>query len=55
MTKEQILERIKQLELQKQQATSQVILFEGALQDNRFWLDSLESKSEDKDPEVNNG
>lgn len=44
MNKEQIEERIKELENSKEQLRNNLIATEGALVDCKFWLEKLEEK-----------
>jgi site-specific recombinase XerD len=47
MTKEQIQERIKTLETEREQVRSTLLAYEGALQDCKYWLEQLEKKDTD--------
>ena len=47
MTKEQIQDRIKQLETEREQLKTTLIAYEGALQDCKFWLEQMDKKETD--------
>lgn len=49
MNKELIQERIKLLEQEREQARNTLIAYEGAIQDCKYWLEQVESKSIEKD------
>ena len=46
MTKDKLLERIKQLETEREQVKATLLAYEGALQDCQYWLSTLEQKEE---------
>jgi hypothetical protein len=48
MNKEQIQERIKTLEAEKEKAAQLLVMYEGAIQDCKFWLTELEKPEEDE-------
>ena len=45
MTKDEILERIKQLKAERDQALANVHAYDGALLECEYWLKQLETKS----------
>lgn len=47
MTKDQILDRIKILETEREQAKAMLSAYDGALQDCKYWLEQLEEKKEE--------
>lgn len=47
MTKEKVLERIKTLEMERDQVRSNLLVYEGAIQDCTFWLTQFDKKVED--------
>jgi 5'-deoxynucleotidase YfbR-like HD superfamily hydrolase len=52
ITKEEIQERIKELEKQKRQAEANANAFAGAIQDCEFWLEQLKQAEEAKNPQA---
>lgn len=52
ITKEQILDRIKLYEQEKEQVKTAVLAYEGAIQDCRYWLEQLETKVQKNDRQV---
>lgn len=48
MTKEQVLERIKELEASREQLRATLVAHEGALQDCQWWLKKFEETAEKK-------
>ena len=42
MTKEQVLERIKTLETEREQLKATLLAYDGALQESRHWLEQLD-------------
>ena len=48
MTKEKLEDRIKQLETEREQVRATLLAYEGALQDCKYWLTSLQEAETDK-------
>ena len=54
MNKEKIQERIKQLEAERDQLKANLVAYEGALQDNQYWLSQLDSSEDGTEIEQEN-
>ena len=48
MNKEQIQDRIKKLENEREQLKATLLAYEGAIQDCNYWLQELDKPSEEK-------
>lgn len=46
MTKEKLLERIKQLEAERANLIQNIAAYDGAIQDCKWWLEQMENVSE---------
>lgn len=46
MTKEKVQERLNTLEKEREQVKTSLIAYEGAIQDCKYWLEQMETKSE---------
>lgn len=49
MTRQQIEDRIKNLETEREQMRSTLVAYEGAIQDCKYWLAQLEKSVDDED------